>query len=244
MATSSNAWSLFGIPIRVEASWFAIAAFLAWSLSSRYFPSQLPGLSLSTYWLMGSAAALLLFACIVLHELGHSLVARRHGIRVSCVTLFMFGGVAQITDAPSRPSVELKVALAGPLVSVAIAFACARGAGALSVSGDGTLRLSAEVLHYLASINIGVAVFNLLPGFPLDGGRILRAILWAWTGSRTRSLRMASGLGAAFGTLLLALGVWVMAHGAWVGGLWYLFLGMFLRGAALASYRQAGRSGA
>jgi Zn-dependent protease len=240
MTATPTSWTLFGIPIRIEGSWFAVAAFLIWSLSSRYFPFQYPGLPPAAYWLMGSSAALLLFACIVLHELGHSLVARRHGSRVACVTLFMFGGVSHITDAPARPSVELKVALAGPLVSLAIAAACSWGANAVWVPHAGiTAQLSGAVLRYLAVINIGVAVFNLLPGFPLDGGRVLRAVLWAWTGSRTRSLRLASGLGVGLGTLLVVLGVWVMTRGAWVGGLWYLFLGMFLRKAARASYRQS-----
>ena len=237
MTTRREPWTLLGIPIHLDAGWFVIAALMSWSLARRSFPESIPGLPPLVYWGMGIAAALLLFACVLLHELGHSLVARSYGIPVACVTLFIFGGVAQITESPKRPSVELQVALAGPLVSVVIAVACLWGAARLPVQTLPQLVVAA-IIRYLGMINVGLALFNLLPGFPLDGGRVLRAILWAWTGSLQQATRVASLIGAGFGFGLLALGVWVLSKGGWVGGLWYLLLGWFLRNAALASYRR------
>ncbi len=234
MTSRREPWTLLGIPIHLDAGWFVIVALMSWSLARSYFPGASPGFPHVVYWGMGVTAALLLFACILLHELGHSLVARSYGIPVACVTLFIFGGVAQITESPKRPSVELQVALAGPLVSVLIAVVCFWGSAHMPLQN-----VLAVILHYLGVINIGLALFNLLPGFPLDGGRVLRATLWALTGSLQRATRVASFIGAGFGLGLLALGVWVMSRGGWVGGLWYVFLGWFLRNAALASYRRA-----
>jgi Zn-dependent protease len=259
-----RAWTLFGIPIRINTSWFFVVAFVAWSLSSGYFPARCPGFGVGVYWAMGWVAALLLFACILLHELGHSLVARQYGIPVTCVTLFIFGGVAQLSSGPTRPSIELRVALAGPLVSALIAGACCELSAAIPIASP-LHQVTVTIMRYLAVINAGIVVFNLLPGFPLDGGRVLRAVLWAWfdssranrsrgerlahhspersrrmwTGGLRKATRIASLIGSAFGVGLLALGAWVMVRGAWVGGLWYIFLGFFLRGAALTSYRQA-----
>ena len=230
-------WILFGIPIHLDPGWFVVVALMSWSLSSSYFPSSYPGFSHLVYWGMGTAAALLLFACILLHELGHSLVAKSHGIPVACVTLFLFGGVAHITESPKRPSVELQVALAGPLVSVLIAAVCLWGSAHMPLATPLHLVVAA-IIRYLGVINIGLALFNLLPGFPLDGGRVLRATLWAWTGSLRRATRAASIIGILFGFGLIALGLWALSTGKWMGGLWYLFLGWFLRNAALQSYRR------
>jgi len=235
-------WTLFGIPIRINASWFAVAAFVAWTLARGYFPAVYPGLPAPAYWLMGAVSALLLFGCVLLHELGHSLAARSYGIPVACVTLFMFGGVAQIASDPRRPSAELIVALAGPLVSAAIAWLCFAASGAMPVE-HGAQLVGYAVIRYLALINVLLLAFNLLPGFPLDGGRVLRAILWAWTGSLRRATRIASAVGVVFSLALLGLGVWVLTRGAWTGGLWYIVLGLFLRNAALASYRRSAGGG-
>lgn len=236
---SVRPWRLFGIPIHLDASWLVVATLISWSLASRYFPLQYPGVAPWLYWVMGASAAVLLFACILLHELGHSLVAQRHGLPVACVTLFMFGGVSQIADEPARPAVEFKVALAGPAVSLLIAAACLLAVASMPLETAGHLVVAA-LLRYLGTINVVLAVFNLLPGFPLDGGRILRAALWAWTGSLRRATRASSLLGGAFGLGLLAFGIWAAVQGSWVAGLWYVFLGLFLRSAALASYRRAG----
>lgn len=227
---------LFGIPIHVDRSWLVIAALIAWSLATDYFPFHYPGLSKITYGVMGASAAVLLFVCVLLHEIGHSLVARRHGIRVSCITLFMFGGVAQIADAPRRPAVELTIALAGPLVSLIIAVLCREVATHLVIHNRLELVVAA-ILRYLYMINVGILIFNLLPGFPLDGGRVLRAILWASTKSLRKATRIASAVGAGFGLALMMLGGWWIFKGEWFGGLWYVLLGWFLRNAALHSYR-------
>lgn len=231
-------WTIFGIPIHIDRSWFLILLFVTWTLSSRYFPSAYPGFSGIAYWLMGALAAVLLFACVLLHELGHSLVAKGYGIPVERVTLFIFGGVAQIAAEPRRPRVELNVALAGPLVSIVIASACFALADALTVETPPQLAVFA-IVRYLAIINTAILIFNLLPGFPLDGGRVLRAALWAWTGSLRKATRMASTVGSGLGLCLLALGVWGIVRGSWLTGLWYVLLGLFLRDAARVSYRQA-----
>jgi Zn-dependent protease len=232
---------LFGIPVHIDPSWFFVIAFLTWSLSRGYFPAHQPGLRPATYALLGFAAALLLFLCVLLHELGHSLTARRFGIPVARLVLFMFGGVAELSAAPKRPMVELAVALAGPVVSGLLAVVCWLAADLLPPSAAaGTAAL---LLRYLAVINTGIILFNLLPGFPLDGGRVLRAALWAWTGSLPRATRIVSTLGAALGVLLIVLGAWVLARGAWFSGGWYILLGFFLRDAALLSLRQASHGG-
>ncbi len=238
-STRHNAWELFGIPIHIDRSWFVIFTFMTWSLGSSYFPVRYPGLAAHVYAGMGGAAALLLFLCVLLHELGHSLVAKAYGIPVLRVTLFIFGGVAQIATDPRRPAVELMIALAGPLVSGLLAGGCFAASQVLFLQSP--LRLvTTALLGYLTTINLGILFFNLLPGFPLDGGRMLRALLWAGTGSLRRATRIASILGAVLGVGLLALGVWGAITGAWGVGLWYLLLGFFLRNAALASYRRAG----
>ena len=234
------AWGrqIFGIPIRINASWLLVVALVTWSLSHGYFPATSPGLPAVMYWAMGFGCALLLFVCVLLHELGHSLVAKRFGIPVPCVTLFLFGGVAQIGRDPQRPSAEFAIALAGPLVSVLIAIGCFAAARLITIHAPGHVGVVA-IARYLAMINTALICFNLLPGFPLDGGRLVRATLWAWTGSRRTATRVASLMGTALGLGLFVLGVWTLAQGAWVGGVWYMVLGLFLRNTALTSYRAA-----
>lgn len=230
---------LFGIPLTIDRSWFAVALFLTWSLATGYFPWQVAGLAPATYWIMGATAAVLLFACVLLHELGHALTARLHGIPVAGITLFIFGGVARLAGESRRPSVELKVTLAGPLVSGLLALACRWLALHLPIETTAGL-LAATVARYLVTINLAVLVFNLLPGFPLDGGRLVRAVLWAVLGDWRRATRIASALGMGLGYGLMALGAWLLFRGAWSAGLWNLLLGLFLRGAARASFRHAG----
>ena len=235
---SSRTWTLFGIPIHVSPSWYFVVVFVAWSLARGYFPFHCPRLAAPTYWGMGIASALLLFFCVVLHELGHALVARGFGIRVVGMTLFLFGGVAQIANDPKRPAVEFLVALAGPLVSGAIAWTCWLAGSAIAVDSRTSL-IAAAILRYLAMINLGLILFNLLPGFPLDGGRVLRAALWGITGNLRTATRIASAIGSALGLGLIVMGVWSMVRGAGLHGLWYVFLGFFLRDAALASLRRS-----
>lgn len=231
-------WRLFGIPLQINTSWFFVVAFLTWSLANGYFPARAPGFPIIVYWAMGLVAALLLFACVLLHELGHSLVAKAHGVPVSQVTLFLFGGVALIANEPRRPSVELKITLAGPLVSGLLAAGCVAAAASIRIHSPAQAVVVA-ILRYLAIVNTGILLFNLLPGFPLDGGRVLRAALWAWTGDIRRATRIASRVGSLLAIGLLALGVWAAIAGRWGGGMWYILLGLFLQRAAQASYRHA-----
>jgi Zn-dependent protease/CBS domain-containing protein len=185
---------------------------------------------------MGAIAALGLFASIVLHELAHSLVARRYDVPIRGITLFIFGGVAQMEREPDRPGVEFRVAIAGPIASLLVGLACwllARGAAAagLGVPIPG-------VLAYLAAINVILAVFNLVPAFPLDGGRMLRAALWHWQGSLRRATRIASAIGGGFGIALIVLGVYRVLIGDFIGGMWWFLIGLFMRFAAQMSYQQ------
>lgn len=242
---------LFGVPFEIDASWFVILALVTWTLSRGYFPlylHSLYGTSHLLYWVMGFVAAVLLFVCVLLHELSHAVVARAHGIPVRRITLFIFGGVAQIAHDPTRPLVELRVALAGPLVSLALAGLCAWLKPLLLVrvaAAADSARLLAEVLliggaicGYLAMVNVALVVFNLLPGFPLDGGRVLRAVLWGWWGDLRKATRIASAVGNGLGLGLLAIGLLSMAQGRWINGVWSVLLGFYLRDAARASYAQ------
>jgi len=234
---SRRPWRVLGIPLYIDSSWYFIVAFMTWSLAHSYFPSAYPGLEPAAYWVMGASSALLLFVCVLLHELGHALTARRYGIPVASMTLFIFGGVASIAEEPHRPFVELKIALAGPLVSVVIAAGCFYASHAMPVKTEAQL-IALAILSYLALINTAILVFNLLPGFPLDGGRVLRAVVWAATGNFRRATRVAAALGATLGFCLMGLGVWALVRGTWFSGFWYLMLGFFLRDAARGSLRR------
>ena len=203
---------LFGIPLAIDRSWFVVAAFLTWSLATEHFPWRSAGLPTAVYWAMGAAAAVLLFICVLLHELGHALVAKFHGIPVAGITLFFFGGVAQLAGESKRPLVELSVTLAGPLISGVLAGACFWLSRALPAQTPLEL-VAAAIVSYLAMINTAILVFNLLPGFPLDGGRILRAVLWALTGNWPMATRITSTLGSWLGLGLLALAVWAISRG-------------------------------
>jgi Zn-dependent protease/predicted transcriptional regulator len=227
---------LAGFQVGIDWSWAILAVLITWTLAVGVFPQYYPGLTPGLYLSMGVIAALGLFASIVLHELAHSVVARRYGVPIRGITLFIFGGVAQMDREPDRPGAEFAVAIAGPIASALIAGACwmlLRGAVA---AGAGVPVVG--VLGYLASINAMLAVFNLVPAFPLDGGRILRAALWAWNGSLRWATRVAAWIGGAFGILLIALGVWQALSGDFVGGMWYALIGLFVYAAAQASYQQ------
>jgi Zn-dependent protease/predicted transcriptional regulator len=226
---------LFGFAVRVDASWLILAALIAWTLATAYFPSQYKGMSSQDYWWMGIASALGLFASIVLHEFSHSLVARRHGLPMKGITLFIFGGVAEMGDEPSSARTEFLMAIAGPIASVLVGviFYLAYAAG------KGTLpRTMTGVLYYLFWMNLALAAFNMIPAFPLDGGRVLRSALWHWKGDLRRATRMAAALGRGFGMLLILFAVWQWFMGNVVGALWYFLIGLFLRGAAQSSYQQ------
>jgi len=223
-----------GIQIAIDYSWIVIFLLVFWSLSAGYFPHECPGYGWGQYLVVGVVATLLFFASVVTHELAHSVVANRLGQPVRRITLFIFGGMAHLSREPSNATVELKIASVGPLTSLALGaifWVCQPIAERI-----GLPLLWVAVFNYLAFINVALALFNLLPGFPLDGGRILRGVLWRRSGDlRAATARAADwGAGIAFG--LMGLGLLEIFAGALVGGLWLIFIGMFLRGAARASY--------
>jgi Zn-dependent protease len=221
-----------GIEIRIDWSWLAIFALVLWSLSAGYFPRDHPGWSAAACWGAGAVATTLFFLSVVVHELSHSLVALRAGLPVPSITLFLFGGAAEMVREPDDPKLELRIAAAGPLAS----FALAAGFGALGAAlGSGAPEVVTAVLRYLAWINVALGVFNLLPGLPLDGGRILRAVVWWRTGSVEQASRIASRAGRGLGLGLALLGGLQIFAGALVGGIWLILIGLFVRGLAVAS---------
>ncbi len=229
-------FKLFGFSVRIDASWILIAILVVWSLASGFFPQFYPGLSNTAYWWMGLLGALGLFASIVFHEFAHSWVARRRGMDMRGITLFIFGGVAEMDDEPPSPGTEFLMALAGPLASILIA-AASFGVWQLSDRVNWPSPVGG-VFWYLALINTVLVAFNLVPAFPLDGGRVLRSILWRLLGSLRKATRITSAIGSGFGLLLIVLGVLAFISGNFIGGMWWFLLGMFLRSAAAMSYQQ------
>ncbi|MBI3603134.1 MAG: site-2 protease family protein [Nitrospirae bacterium] len=233
---------ILGIPIKVHVSWFLIFGFVTWSLATGYLPDMLPGLFVGRYWLMAGVAALLLFGSVLLHELGHSLVARRYRIPIGQITLFVFGGIAQMHREPPGPRAEFLIAIAGPIVSFVLG-GLLLGMATMAHVGQGLVALGI----LLGSVNLQLGLFNLIPGFPLDGGRVLRAGLWAWSGDFNRATRQAALAGQGFGIALAGVGATVMVGagtGAIAGSLaanggWIILIGAFLFTAARASRRQA-----
>jgi Zn-dependent protease/CBS domain-containing protein len=237
-----------GIPIHVHASWFVVFFFVTWSLATGYLPETLPGLSISRYWGMGGIAALLLFLSVLLHELGHSYVALRYQIPIKQITLFIFGGMAHMGKEPPSPRAEFLIAMAGPLVSLILGAACLGGALAVeSLFGQSGVHGLIVLGSLLGMVNVQLGLFNLIPGFPLDGGRVLRAGLWARNKDFDRATSQAALVGIGFGIALGLIGA-ILMTGAWSGvleqstatnGSWLIFIGAFLFAAALASRRQA-----
>lgn len=227
---------VLGIDIYINYTWLIIFALVAWSLAAGYFPPALPGRSSLLYWGLGVAAAVLLFASVLVHELTHSVVARSLGLHISGITLFLFGGVSNLTEAPPDPGSELKIAVSGPLSS----FALSGLFYFLLVVVPGPPALSA-ILGYLFVVNLLLAVFNIIPGFPLDGGRLLRSLLWWRTHNLKRSTLMAASAGAGVGWALVALGLLGVFAGNLLGGIWLVLIGLFLRSAANYSRARAER---
>jgi Zn-dependent protease/predicted transcriptional regulator len=226
--------SVGGIKIAVDASWLIIFLLVLWSLSAGYFPMRYPGYPAVGYWGIGLVATLLFFVSVLTHELSHAMVARRLGHDVRRITLFIFGGMAQLTGEPRSPRAELAIAAVGPLTSLVLGGLFTALASGLE--GTGTERLVVAMFGYLGFINIALAVFNLLPGFPLDGGRLLRAFFWHRSGDFKRATARAADWGGGIAIGIMALGGLEIFAGALVGGLWLIFIGMFLRGAAKAGY--------
>ncbi len=233
MRPSLRLGRIAGIEIGVHYTWLFAFALIAWSLAERVFPSEFLG-SRATYWATGVLAALLLFASVIVHELAHSVVARARGMTVHGITLFIFGGVSNLGDEAKRPQDEFAVAVVGPLTSLALAGAAW---GLLQLLGNGRGPVTAT-LDYLALINALLAAFNMLPGFPLDGGRVLRSILWATMGSLVRATNIAARVGQVCAGLLIAWGFFQVVQGNLFGGLWIALIGWFLNSAADASRRE------
>jgi Zn-dependent protease/predicted transcriptional regulator len=232
---SVTLFRMFGFAVRVDSSWLIIAVLITWSLAVGFFPHIYPGLTSAEYWLMGVSGAILLFVSIIVHELAHSLVARKHGLPMKGITLFIFGGVAEMDQEPPSAKAEFLMAIAGPLTSVVVGVifyvlaAATRGIWPVVVVG---------VFAYLAWINWILAAFNMVPAFPLDGGRVLRSLLWQWKNNIWQATRIASAIGSGFGILLMIFGVYRLLIGDFIGAVWWFLIGMFLRGAAQGSYQQ------
>jgi Zn-dependent protease/CBS domain-containing protein len=233
-----DAWQigrLFGIPLRVHVSWLIVFGLISWSLAAGYFPAQLPDLPVWSYWLKAIIAAAMFFASLILHELGHSLVARHHGIGIASITLFGFGGVSQMKEEPREARQELQIAIVGPIISLVLAALFV----ALSVlaASAGPATTVQAILTYLAAVNLLVAVFNMVPAFPLDGGRVLRAILWSRSGDLMRATTRATRIGRLLALALIAVGV-VRLLGGDFFGLWLAIIGWFIMQAGSASLAQ------
>lgn len=229
-------FTLFGFEVKIDASWIFIAVLVVWSLSTGFFPVYFPALTTKAFWLMGAAGALGLFLSIIFHEFCHSLVARSYGMPMKGITLFIFGGVAEMGEDPRTPKVEFLMSAAGPLSSILLS-GIFYGIVMIGQRGDWPVEVLG-ILWYLSIINVFLAAFNLLPAFPLDGGRILRSFLWAVKKDLNWATRISSRIGSGFGILLIVFSFFNIVSGNIIGGIWMFLIGMFLRGAAEASYQQ------
>lgn len=224
---------LVGIPIYLDYSWFLIFVLMTWTLASNYFPSEFKGWPVMEYWVIGAITAILLLVSVLLHEIGHSVVAMKYKIPVRKITLFIFGGIAQIGSEPPYAIAEFWIAIAGPIVSFALAglFSLLT----LVLSGISPMLALAK---YLAYINGTLGLFNLIPGFPLDGGRVFRAIVWGVTHNFKRATLIAANIGRLIAFLFIIFGVWQVIRGNFGGGLWIAFIGWFLESAANTQVQQ------
>jgi len=225
-------FTVFGFTVRIDTSWFIVAVLVTWSLAAVAFPQMAPGFTTTGYWVMGVLGALGLFASVVLHELSHASVARRFALEMRGITLFIFGGVAEMNDEPPNPKVEFWVAIAGPIASLVIGGAC------LLAAATGLPSAARTVVGYLGYVNIALALFNMIPAFPLDGGRVLRSVLWHVKGSLRQATRIPAAIGGGFGFVLIAVGVLLLVSGEIVQGIWLGLIGLFVRNAAQMSYQQ------
>lgn len=214
-----------GIEVRIHITWVLIALLVSWSLAGSYFPDSAPGYSTGSYWFAGIAVAFLFFASLLAHELAHSLTARARGLKVVGITLYLFGGVSEIEEEASNAGDELRVTIVGPLTS----FALGGVFGLLWAVLRDTSELAGSALGYLAVINLFLGLFNLLPGLPLDGGRVLHALVWLRTGDQARATRVAVSAGVILGYLMIAAGIFWVFEGYWLNGLWLIFLGWYLQ---------------
>lgn len=226
---------LLGFNVKIDFSWIFIAILVTWSLTMA-FSQYYPEMPLSQHLLMGIGGALGLFISIILHELSHAIVARKYGLPISDITLFIFGGVAEMKEEPNDPKVEFWMALAGPAASFAIGLVC--GIIFLVSQAMNGHVMVVSIFGYLTGINLILLIFNLIPAYPTDGGRVLRAVLWKWKGDIRQATRISSTFGSMFGILLIFLGVFSIISGNFIGGMWWCLIGFFLNQAAQMSYKQ------
>ena len=224
---------VLGIPIGLDFSWFLIFALITWMLASSYFPAEFHNWSTTLYWSVGAVTSILLFLSVMLHEFGHSVVAQYYKIPVKSIALFIFGGVASIASEPPSPIAEFWIALAGPLVSLALA-----GIFRLIEPLSGGIAPIFALAKYLAYINFLLVAFNIIPGFPLDGGRIFRAIVWGITKNLRKATLIAANTGRLIAFVFILLGVWQILGGSFVDGIWIAFIGWFLESAANSQVQQ------
>jgi len=229
-------FSILGFRVSLDPSWFLLAVLVTWSLATGYFPSVIEGLSQQAAWVLGVAGALGLFISIVLHEFSHAYIARQFNLPISGITLFLFGGVAEMEDTPPSARSEFFMAIAGPIASLFLAGLFYSLFGLLPAASPE--QPVAALFSYLALINTALAIFNMIPAFPLDGGRVFRAIVWWWTGDVVKATRYAAFMGRLLGASLVAFGVLNMVSGNFVPGLWLGLIGLFVINAAGSSQLQ------
>lgn len=234
MPVSLRLGKIAGIDIFIHVSWLIILVLLTWSLATGWFAVLYHGWSAATYWVISVIAALLLFTSVLVHELAHSLVARARGLPVKSITLFIFGGVSNIEQKPKSPGIEFQMAFIGPVVSLLIGGV----AFLLLLAFGGSTSPVAALLEYLAVANLLLGLFNLIPGFPLDGGRVLRSIIWKVSGNLRTATRAASLLGQFVAYLFILWGIWQFFSGNVLGGIWIGFIGWFLLSAAQSTNAQ------
>lgn len=224
---------IWGIPIGLNLSWFLVFGLVLLSLSTGYFPTEYPQLSSGSHVFLAAITTLLFFGSVLLHELGHALIALRNRIPVKGITLFIFGGVAQITREPETPGAEFRIAIAGPLVSLGLA-----GFFGLLFLIERSYPYVAAPSEYLMRINFMLALFNMIPGFPLDGGRVLRSIIWRLSGDQVRATHIATIGGQVVAFTFISLGIFSLFSGNLGNGLWLIFIGWFLQSAAASANQQ------
>jgi Zn-dependent protease len=227
LKTGTTVLKVFDIEINLASSWVLIAALITWSLADQVFPQRIPGLSDIQYILLGGVAMVLFFICLLLHELAHAVVAKSFGLQVPRITLFLFGGVAELEEDPRTAGQEFWIAIAGPAMSLGLAGGFWVASVLLSLA-NAEWSQAQNVLMYLATLNLILAVFNMLPAFPLDGGRVLRAALWARSGDLLAATKTSTRLGAYLGFGLMALGVLALFQGALLSGAWQILIGVFI----------------
>ncbi len=224
---------IFGIDIDLDYSWFLVFGLLTWVLAVNYYPAEFKTGSAWEYWLLGAVTAIMLFVSVLLHELGHSVVAKRYKIPVPRITLFIFGGVSQIAQEPTSAAMEFWIAIAGPAVSFALG-----GISLALLPAFASVPPLLALTKYMGWINIGLGAFNLIPAFPLDGGRVFRAIIWATTGNYRRATSIAVFSGRFFGFVMIFFGVWMALEGQFLNGMWTAFIGWYLESAAASQVQE------